>query len=54
MVFGLWWRHSDMFGSVMEVVCDMLVDALVLGESVGMKCSMMMMMAMVVTSVLCG
>jgi hypothetical protein len=47
--FGLWWKHSDMIGSVTEVVCDMLVDALV---SVGMKGSMIMMM--VVASVLCG
>jgi hypothetical protein len=41
--FGLWWRHNDMIDSMMEVVSDMLMDALVLNVGVDMKGSMMMM-----------
>jgi hypothetical protein len=51
--FGLWWMRNDMIGSMIEVVFDILVDALVLGVSVDTKGSMMMM-TMVVASALCG
>jgi hypothetical protein len=50
--FDLWWRRNDMIDNMMGAICDRLVDALVLGGSVGTKGSMMM--AMVVASVLCG
>jgi hypothetical protein len=43
-----------MIDNMMEVVCDNLVGALVLGGSVGTKGSMMMVMTMVATSMLCG
>jgi hypothetical protein len=43
-----------MIGNMIDVVYGSLMDALVLGGSVGTKGSMMMMTAMVVVSVLYG
>jgi hypothetical protein len=52
--FGSWWRCNDMIGNMIDVVYGSLMDALVLGGSVGTKGSMMMMTAMAVVSVLYG
>jgi hypothetical protein len=43
-----------MIGNMMDVVCGSLMGTLVLDGSVSMKGSMMMMVAMVVASALCG
>jgi hypothetical protein len=43
--FGLWWMHSDMTGSRIEVVFGMLMDAQVLSVRVGTRGNMMMVVA---------
>jgi hypothetical protein len=52
--FGLLWSRNGMIGNMMKVVCGSLMGTLVLDGSVSMKGSMMMMVAMVVASALCG
>jgi hypothetical protein len=43
-----------MIDSMIEPVCDMLVDTLVLGVGIDMNSSMMIMVVMIVVNTLCG